>query len=260
MSQPSPIPQPVPAVEAREVDFGYDSVPVLERVTLTIEPGDLVGVVGPNGGGKTTLLRLMLGLIRPTRGEIRVLGQTPAEARERVGYVPQVFSFDPAFPITVDEVVLLGRLGKGRRFGPHSRLQRLAAREALDRVGLADTGRRRFADLSGGQRQRALIARALASEPELLLLDEPTANVDAEQERAIYDLLRLLNETTTIIMVSHNLSFVSDLVRRVLCVNHRAAWHATRDLDDVDGELLRRLYGSRARLVQHDACEGGEHA
>lgn len=252
--------EPVSVVEARDVSFTYDGLPVLEAVDLSIPRGDFVGIVGPNGGGKTTLLRLLLGLLRPTAGDLRVLGMPPVQARERVGYVPQVFSFDPAFPITVLEVVLMGRLGRGRRLGPHARRESRAALEALSRVEMAAVARRRFADLSGGQRQRVLIARALATEPELLLLDEPTANVDVAQERGIYDLLRALNASVTIVMVSHNLSFVSELVRSVLCVNRRAVWHPTCDLDDVDGELLRRLYGSDMRVVRHDACERRDDA
>lgn len=256
MAEPSPRPRLV--VEAARVAFAYDGLPVLEDVDVAIAEGDFVGIVGPNGGGKTTFLRIVLGLLRPTAGEVRVLGLPPVQARERIGYVPQVFAFDPAFPITVLEVVLMGRLRRWGRLGPYPRHERQAARAALERVELAHVAGRRFADLSGGQRQRVLIARALATDPELLLLDEPTASVDVAQERGIYDLLRVLNDTVTIILVSHNLSFVSELVRSVLCVNRRAVWHPTCDLDHVDGELLRRLYGSDVRVVRHDACEGRE--
>lgn len=241
-----------PALEAERLCFRYDGLPVLEDVNLTIEPLDFAGVVGPNGGGKTTLLKLALGLLQPTSGSIRLLGDLPEVTRQRVGYVPQGFQFDARFPVTVREVVLMGRLGGRPQLGPFRRPERRAADRALERVGLGGLGGRPFAELSGGQRQRVLVARALATEPEMLMLDEPTANVDPAVEREIYDLLRDLNESMTIILVCHDLSFVSKLVKRVVCVRCRVTIHPTFDISEVTGETLERMFGSDVRLVQHD--------
>lgn len=160
-----------PAIEISGLSFGFDSLLVLEKVDLTIPKGDFVSMVGPNGGGKTTLLRLILGLLRPERGTVRVFGKPPAEARRLIGYMPQYAHLDPRFPVRVLDVALMGCLG--RHLGPFSRADRARAREALGEVGLADYAKRSFSALSGGQRQRVLIARALACEPRLLLLDEP---------------------------------------------------------------------------------------
>jgi len=242
----------VPAVELDQVTFGYDRAPVLADVTLRIRQGDRVGIVGPNGGGKTTLLRLILGLLRPDQGVVRVFGEAPQRAHRRIGYVPQTFRYDAAFPISAMEVVLMGRLGLGMPLGPYRRGDRGAALEALDGVGLADSAHKAFADLSGGQRQRVLIARALASGPEMLVLDEPTASVDPAAEREIYDLLRGLCDRMTIIMVSHDLRFVSELVHGVLCVAHGVNWHPTTAVGELTSELFRELYGADVRLVRHD--------
>ena len=169
-------------------------------------------IVGPNGGGKTTLVKLILGLLRPQRGEVRVFGQPPHRARLRVGYMPQHVQHDPQFPVTVMDIVLMGRLGQGVLGWP-GRADRRAAIDALAQVGMEEFRRRPFADLSGGQRQRVLIARALCCKPDLLLLDEPTSNVDSLVEARLLDLLRDLNRQMTIVMVSHDLGFVSGLVR-----------------------------------------------
>lgn len=224
---------------------------MLEDVSFRIEPHEIVSVVGPNGGGKTTLLRLLLGLETPDRGEIVVLGRPPRQARGRIGYVPQHVQYDPAFPVTVMDVVLMGRLGMpGVRglFGWPSRADRLAAREALDEVEMGPFARRPLRALSGGQRQRVMIARALCSKPELLFLDEPTANVDSKGERRIAELLSQLRSRMTIVCVSHDLGFVGETTRKALCVNRRVVVHRTAELD---GEALRELYESNVRVVQH---------
>ena len=217
-----------------------------------ISPLDLVSVIGPNGGGKTTLFRLLLGLLKPDHGTIKILGQTPRRARPRVGYVPQYARFDARFPISVKDVVAMGRL-RNLPAGPYRSADRRAARDALEEVGLADLGNRSFADLSGGQRQRVLIARALASGPELLLLDEPTANVDRAAEAQLYDLLRALNRRLTILMASHDVGFVTQFVKQCLCVNRSTILHPTSRLT---GEIIRELYGSDMAVVQHEHSVG----
>jgi zinc transport system ATP-binding protein len=234
-------------VEIVNLHFSYNGHPVLEGVNLTIGQRDFVMVVGPNGGGKTTLLRLILGLLRPTSGQVRVFGRAPQEVCQRIGYMPQHARTDPGFPVTVMDVVLMGRL-RGRRIGPFVRADRLAAREALRQVEIEDLHDRPFAELSGGQRQRTLIARALAAQPELLLLDEPTASLDLAIEHELYGLLKRLNERLTILMVSHDLGFVSQVVKTVVCVKGQCAIHPTSELT---GDLVSEIYGD-VRMVRHD--------
>jgi zinc transport system ATP-binding protein len=238
-----------PVVEVGDLSFSYDGVTVLKDVRFILQPRDFVGVVGPNGGGKTTLLKLLLGLLKPSRGTVRVYGQPPGRVRHRIGYVPQHFLYDANFPVLVRDVVLMGRLGRGLGLGPFRRSDKEAASTALGEVGLSELERRPFANLSGGQRQRVLIARALVSEPGLLLLDEPTANIDLAVEKALSGLLRELNERMTILMVTHDVTFVAEAVEKVICVNRTVAQHPT---DAVCGDLMRELYGGEIRMVRHD--------
>jgi zinc transport system ATP-binding protein len=237
------------------VSFAYDGVPVLNDVSLSIEKGDFVCIVGPNGGGKTTLLRLILGLLRPRSGRIRVFGLPPDRARHRIGYVPQYSQHDLQFPARVIDVVLTGRLDQTSWLGPYHRGDRRAALAALESVGLEGLAKRPYAALSGGQRQRVLIARALVTDPEILLLDEPTANVDVVGERVLHDILTELNERLTILMVTHDLGFVSPSVKSVACVNQKCFIHPT---SEITGDLIVELYGTDVRMVHHDQLGSGE--
>jgi zinc transport system ATP-binding protein len=240
-----------PVIECRNVSFSYQATPVLEDVNLTIYERESVCMVGPNGGGKTTLLRLLLGQIRPTKGEVLIFGQPPEQARLRIGYMPQRAEYDPLFPVTVMDVVLMGRLGQPGLLGWlgwHSAADRRAAREALGQVHMADAAQRPFLALSGGQRQRVLIARALCCQPEMLLLDEPTANVDSLVEARLFDELRQLGQRMTIVLVSHDLGFVTSLVQRVICVNRQAVAHPASGLT---AELIRDMYGADVKMVRH---------
>lgn len=240
-----------PVIELRDVGFSYGDAPVLESVNLSIGPRESVCMVGPNGGGKTTLLRLLLGQLRPTKGQVRVFGQSPQSARLRIGYMPQHSQYDPEFPATVMDVVLMGRLGQGGvrgLLGWFGRADRLAAQEALAYVHLENQARRPFSVLSGGQRQRVLIARALCCQPELLLLDEPTANVDTLVEARLFDVLRELGRRMTVIVVSHDLGFVTNLVESVICVNRLVVTHPTAQ---ITGDMIREMYGGDVRMVRH---------
>ena len=172
-----------PAIEISDLWFSYGAHAALRSVNLLIERGEFVCILGPNGGGKTTLLRLMLGLLRPDRGSVRVLGGKPLETCSRAGYVAQQSQFDPSFPVSVLDVVLMGRLGRGGSVGWHRRADVRHADDALAEVRMSELRKQPFSELSGGQRQRVLIARALAAEPELLLLDEPTSNLDVGVEQ-----------------------------------------------------------------------------
>jgi zinc transport system ATP-binding protein len=239
-----------PVLSFAGVCFAYGTSEALHNVTFDVPERSLVAVVGPNGGGKTTLLRLILGLERPLYGSIRVLDATPEAARRRVGYVPQVLAYDTHFPVNVNDVVLMGTL-EGGLAGGYGRRERQAAAAALERVGLAGLGRRPFAELSGGERQRTLIAQALAGEPQLLLLDEPTASVDPPTADRLHELFGQLAETLTLLFVSHNLSVVTAHATHVLCVNRTADLHPA---SDVVSETFRAAYGGgRMIVLQHGA-------
>jgi zinc transport system ATP-binding protein len=237
-----------PVIELESVSFGYGGPPVLEKVSLTVPRGEFLGLVGPNGGGKSTLLKVILGLLTPSAGEVWLLGQRPAQGRRAVGYVPQFASFQRDFPISVEETVMLGRLGRTRWWGGFSAQDRRQARRAMADAEVADLGRRPLATLSGGQLQRVLIARALAAEPELLLLDEPTANIDLRAETDIFTLLKQLTERLTVVVVSHDVGFISRYVTRVACLNRTLVCHQTEALT---GESIAALYGAPVRLIQH---------
>lgn len=234
----------------KDMSFTYDTHPALENVNISIPELEMVGIVGPNGGGKTTLLRLMLGLLKPGSGTITVLGTTPEHAAHHIGYVPQHRLFDPLFPVSVLDVVLMGRVGRtwGGRF---SQTDKEAAFQALNDVDLFDKRKNAFADLSGGQRQRTLIARALSSSAELLFFDEPTANVDSFAEKKLYELLSKLNEKLTILIVSHDVGFVSKYVSSVICVNRTVRIHPT---SEVSGHAIQDIYGKELAMVRHDHC------
>jgi zinc transport system ATP-binding protein len=240
------------AVRFRDVYFSYNGVSVLEDVNFTINDKTFISIVGPNAGGKTTILKLMLGLIKPPRGTIEIFELPPYKASPFIGYMPQHIQFDPHFPVTVIDVVLMGRLGNGSRFGPYKKKDRKICMEALQKLEMHDEWNRPFGALSGGQRQRVLIARALATEPLLLLLDEPTSNVDMAVESELFELLNMLSKNITVVVVSHDLGFVSQYVQRVVCVNHKVAVHPTTA---ITGELISDLYGGIVRMVQHDHKE-----
>ncbi len=236
-----------PAIEIRGVDVRFGATAALEAIDLTVSDGDYLGIIGPNAGGKTTLLRVMLGLIEPDRGEVRVFGRPPRETRGLIGYVPQYARFDSDFPISVTDTVGMGRLGPRTRAASRAR-DREAVRQALDTVELSDVADVRVGRLSGGQIQRALIARALAAEPRVLLLDEPTASLDTHIGRSVYDLLDRLADEIPIVLVSHDIGVISRTVRTIACLNVRLHYHHSRELTP---EMLEAAYGCPVDLVAH---------
>lgn len=249
MSQAEPATAP-PVLEIEHLSFSYDSGrSVLEDVSLHLPRLDFASIVGPNGSGKTTLVKLILGLLKPSTGSIRVFGTTPVKARPQIGYLPQYVNPDPSFPISVIDVVLMGRLNATRRFGPYAAADHEAARTALAEVGLGHFGSRLFATLSGGERQRVLMARALAAKPELLLLDEPDAGLDQRFEHELHELLSALNRRITVLLVSHDLGFVSTFVKTVICVNREVKVHPT---SAINGRIISEIYGGDVRMVRHD--------
>ncbi|MBF0546082.1 MAG: metal ABC transporter ATP-binding protein [Candidatus Riflebacteria bacterium] len=238
-----------PVVEFSEVFFSFEETPVLKNITLDIQENDFACIVGPNGGGKTTFLRLVLGMLKPQSGYIKIFGDKPSSARPRIGYVPQHARYDPKFPVRVLDVALMGRLSPVRFWGGFTRSDNDMAIDALREVGMADCAERPFANLSGGQRQRVLVARALVSAPGLLLLDEPTANIDIHGSEYLYDLLQKLNQRMTILLVSHDLGFVSQYVKSVICIRGEAVVHPT---SQINGEIIKNLYGGETKLIRHD--------
>jgi zinc transport system ATP-binding protein len=228
-----------PIIEVRDLWFFYNGIPVLKEVNLTIHRGDFIALLGPNGGGKTTLLKLMLGLLKPERGTIRIFGESPQESAPRIGYMPQHLHFNQSFPISALDVVLMGRLKPGRGWSRYTRKDKLAAAEALKRVEMWESANRRVGELSGGQQQRVFIARALVDEPEVLFLDEPTASVDTKHQTDLFDILKQLNEAVTIIVVSHDVGIVSSHVKSVACVNQQLFHH---DHAEINEEMLELAY------------------
>ena len=238
-----------PVIEINNLSFSYSpGVPVLEDVSMKINAGQSGCIVGPNGGGKSTLLKLMLGLLQPEKGTIRISGQPPAKIRQKIGYMPQYHQLDPSFPASVLEVALMGRLTPGTFFR-YPKRDRIAAMDALQILGIGDLANRSFAGLSGGQRQRVLIARALAGEPDLLLLDEPTANIDPGAEEQFYSTLEELRRRMTVITVSHDLGFVNRETDLVICVNRTVNLHRATDFT---AETADEVYHHHVNMIKHD--------
>ncbi len=235
-------------IELRGVWFAYDGQLVLEGIDLTVYEDDFVGIIGPNGGGKSTLLKIILGLLAPTRGEVKVFGLPPRRRRHLVGYVPQQAEFDRDFPITVKDVVLMGRLnhrGRIRSFGPQDR--RIAG-EAMSRVEILDLADRQIGKLSGGQRQRVFLARALTSEPKVLLLDEPTSSVDTRAELDFFEVLHELNSKMAIIMVSHDVGMISGYVKTIACLRRSLIYHHDKEITK---EMMDSAYECPVDLIAH---------
>ena len=241
-------------LQIENLNFSYGPVSVLENAQLSLDEKEFVSIVGPNGGGKTTLLKIILGLLEPQSGSISVFGEVPTVGRKWIGYLPQYTSLDSKFPVTALDVVLMGRLGKTRSWGFYTKADRAAAQDMLDRVGLGAFYNRPLNALSGGQKQRVLIARALVSEPKMLLLDEPSSSLDDHVEQELFDLLRELNKELTIVVVSHDVAYVSRYVEKVICVNRAVHTHPVSDIDE---NLIHNMYGQHVHAVRHD--QGHNH-
>ena len=224
------------------MDFSYNGQAVLSGINLTIREHDFMAVIGPNGGGKSTLFRLILGLLKPDKGKIRVLGERPGRNSRAIGYVPQNVHINGHFPITALDVVLMGCLGTGGRFGQSRRTRKECEKDgfaALERLGMVRHARKKIGELSGGQRQRVLIARSLMTRPRLLLLDEPTASIDSRGQEDFLNLLEILNKDVAIVVISHDLFAVSNYVKSVACVNHGLHYHSQ---EEIKGQMLKTMY------------------
>ncbi len=235
-------------IELENIWVDYDNVPVLEDVSLYVERNDFLGIIGPNGGGKTTLLKVILGLISPGQGKVTVLGDTPVNSRSHIGYVPQHNLFDRDFPISVGDVVMMGRYGKTGLIKRYTREDKDLARKALETVNMIDHVNGQIGRLSGGEQQRAFIARALVSEPEILLLDEPTASVDSTMQTEFYELLAGLKQNMAIVLVSHDISAISVYVDKIACLNGRLFYHGSKE---VSVDVLEATYKCPVQMIAH---------
>lgn len=235
-------------IEVKDVSFSFNGQPVLKQVSLTVSSGDFLVIVGPNGGGKTTLLKLMLGLLKPGRGVVRVFGKPPEKVAHRIGYVPQNVHVNKTFPVTVMDVVLMGRLRSRQGWSHNSQLDRKEAEKALAQMDVLAYRDRRIGELSGGQLQRVFIARALVSGPDVLFLDEAMASIDAQSRGEFYETLSELNREVTIVAVSHDMMILSSHVKSVACVNRELFYHAAGEITQ---EMMDFAYHCPVDLVAH---------
>ena len=239
-----------PVIEVDNVTVTRNQQVVLESITFQVRKGDFFAIIGPNGAGKSTLVRAVLGLVPCDSGEILLFG-SPAnpESRARIGYVPQTHVFDFSFPITVHEMVLTGRMGRKKGiFRRYTDEDHIAANNALSRISADLLGTRPVKALSGGERQRVLIARALAGDPDILILDEPTVYVDTPTEEHFYKLLSSLSKEITIVMITHDIGVVSRHVNRVACLNRRLYMH---DSDQLTSDMITSTYGCPVDIITH---------
>lgn len=239
----------MPIIRLESVGMRLNGRMILENISASMNKDDFIALIGPNGSGKTTMLRIILGLLSPTSGSVTVFGTTPEQGRRHIGYVPQKWNWRADYPITVADAVGYGRVKPG--WHPS---QRVSSRDrehvfkAMQECGIADLAGRKIGCLSGGELQRVLIARALATEPDLLVLDEPTANIDPSGQESLFDLLNVLNSSIGILIVSHDLGLTTRYVRDVWCLNRTLCTHPTLEMD---AETLARVYGFPVRMVDH---------
>ncbi len=237
------------AIELKNISAGYDNDIVIENINCNIYDGDFFGIIGPNGGGKSTLLKIILGLLNPIKGTIKIYGQLPKIGRKNIGYVPQYSEYDKHYPISVWDVVLMGRRSIRGMHPLYSSDDKKATIDALKKVNMLEYKKRHISELSGGQRQRIFIARALVSNPNILLLDEPTASIDKDLQINFYNLLKELNKKVTILLVTHDIGVISSYVDRVACLNHFMFTHD--DEKSISKEMLEKTYSCPVDLIAH---------
>jgi len=237
------------AVRVENLSVYYGQTPGIKNVYLNVREKEYLGIIGPNGGGKSTLLKAILGLIPVATGDVRIWGMSVAEGRQYVGYVPQFAALDKRFPITLEEVVLSGRIRKGiSPFFRYSGADMEVAHSFMRQVGVEKLAKRQISNLSGGEFQKMLIARALSTRPRLLMLDEPTASVDAVSREQIYELLTQLNREMTIILVTHDMLAISSQVSSLACLNGSLIYHGEPELS---APVVHQLYGCPVDLIAH---------
>lgn len=244
-----------PYIQLEDVNFSYGGNPVLEGVSFSVEKGDYLGIIGPNGGGKTTLLKIILGLIEPDSGVVRIMGHDIHNLKDRsvVGYVPQrIGAAHHPFPATVEEVVASGRIVKVGILKKFSATDRAAIEHAIEMAGIKEYRKRLIGNLSGGEMQKVFIARALAGEPKILILDEPTTGVDVGSQKKFYEFLAKLNHEhhLTIMFVSHDVDIVSNEAKTIICLNRNLVCEGPAD-KIMNEEIIKKLYGDKINVVVH---------
>lgn len=243
-------------IEVKNVSFSYGNEEILRDINFNVHKGDYIGIIGPNGGGKTTLLKIMIGLLKPTQGTVRLFGDDISTFRnwEKIGYVAQkAVNFDHNFPITVFEVVQMGRLAQKGLFKSLTSQDHEIVKKSLEQVEMWEYRDRLIGDLSGGQQQRVFIARALATQPEIIFLDEPTVGVDAKTQEEFYSLLRKLNQKLdlTLILVSHDINVIAHEATELACVN-RTLIYDSNPKEFIKNDGLRKLYGDQVKFIMHN--------
>jgi zinc transport system ATP-binding protein len=235
-------------IDIDNVSFNYGTVPVLEDISLKIHEDEFIGIIGPNASGKSTLLKLILGLLEPEKGTIKKNNYDCQHHCHHIGYVPQHVNFARDFPITVEEVVMMGHVSASSKFFKFNQDEIASAKQAMQALEIEDIAKRQIGALSGGQLQRVLIARALVCKPNILILDEPTSNVDMRVEEDIFSLLKNYSEHMTIIVVSHDIAFISGYVDRVACLNRTLVCH---DTESISGKMIEELYDAPVKMIHH---------
>ena len=248
-------------LEIDDLSFAYEKDPVLEHINLRVDEKDFLAIIGPNGGGKSTLLKLILGINNYKEGKITVLGKAPKQSLRQIGYVPQNTNVNTDFPIKVIEVVMMGHIGSKRPLMGYGKDEIACAMGALEQVGMASYAQRKIGLLSGGQRQRVMIARALCAHPKILILDEPTSNIDITGQREIYELLKTLNQDITIIVVSHDISVILEYANKAAHVNKKLSYHDISDKQSTfhtHGEKEHFCEIELLQMLGKESCESCE--
>ena len=235
-------------VRLKDIRVNYGEITALENVNLSVFQHDFLGIIGPNGGGKSTLLKVLLGLVKPNSGFVSVFGKPPEQVRGQIGYVSQRLAFDRDFPASVWDVVIMGCYGRIGLFRRYNYEDRVATEKALEQVGMLEQQGQQIGRLSGGQQQRVFVARALVAQPKLLLLDEPTASIDPTMQTEFYELLEELKKSLTIVLVSHDIGAVSIYVDNIACLNRELYYHGSKEITP---EILEATYKCPVQLIAH---------